>query len=133
MKKITLQKCLAISFGTYTFITILMSTMFFLSDGFSINYALTLDALFEFLLFSMVYGFSFYIFNSEKMTDSTKRIIHFCLNLVVFVLCFVVLRGTYTKLSFILASVFMFAAFYLIAALLGSLIRKLNYLYFEKK
>lgn len=133
MKKNTLVKCLAISFGTYTFITILMSTMFFLSDGFSTNYAPTLDALFEFLLFSMVYGFSFYIFNIEKLTDSSKRIIHFCLNLVVFVLCFVILRGTYTKLSFILASVFMFAAFYLIAALLGSLIRKLNYLYFEKK
>ena len=133
MKKNTLQRSLAISFGTYTFITILMSTMFFLSDGFSTNYAPTLDALFEFLLFSMVYGFSFYIFNIEKLTDSSKRIIHFCLNLVVFVLCFVILRGTYTKLSFILASVFMFAAFYLIAALLGSLIRKLNYLYFEKK
>ena len=99
--------------------------MFFLSDSFSINYALTLDALFEFLLFSLVYGFSFYLFNIEKMNDSTKRIIHFSLNLIVFVVCFVVLRGVGAKLSFILASVFMFVVFYLIAALSGMLIRKI--------
>ncbi len=146
-KKFTLFKCALRALGAYTVINFLWTAILSIGtsavsqkagtgtssvsiEGISAFADRMVMANFAILLFSVVYGFSFLVFEAKNMSQPAKRSLHILINYVVSMLCVYLLHSTAPEAGasvwvvLIFFATMVFFAIYGIASLVSFLIKR---------
>lgn len=120
--KHTVLRCVSNAAICYTLVTLALSAAFYTLEEFATSFAPSFGVLFGVLCFSLVFGFSGMFFDIKSWTSAPKRVCHFSVNFVAYIVVFSMINGEFI-LSQVMAGAFVFIVTYLLCAGIGALYR----------